>query len=126
MKSVVVALLILAVIIGGSIIFTNELDDVSQNLATKNDKLYDLICKEDFEQASDLLSELDDDISKKKLLLASVIDHTEIDKMVLNIEQAKAYVGERKKEDSLSFVNALSSMFSHIPKNYHVKIENIL
>lgn len=126
MKSVVVALLILAVIIGGSIIFTNELDDVSQNLATKNDKLYDLICKEDFEQASDLLSELDDDISKKKLLLASVIDHTEIDKMVLNIAQAKAYVGERKKEDSLSFVNALSSMFSHIPKNYHVKIENIL
>ena len=126
MKSVVVALLILAVIIGGSIIFTNELDDVSQNLATKNDKLYDLICKEDFEQASDLLSELDDDINKKKLLLASVIDHTEIDKMVLNIAQAKAYVGERKKEDSLSFVNALSSMFSHIPKNYHVKIENIL
>lgn len=126
MKSVIVALLILAVIIGGSIIFTNELDDVSQNLATKNDKLYDLICKEDFEQASDLLSELDDDISKKKLLLASVIDHTEIDKMVLNIAQAKAYVGERKKEDSLSFVNALSSMFSHIPKNYHVKIENIL
>lgn len=126
MKSVIVALLILTVIIGGSIIYTNNLDEVSKNLVSKNDKLYTLISEEKFEEASVLLSELDEEINKKRLLLASVIDHTEIDKITLNIAQAKAYVNEKKREDSLSFVSGLDSMFSHIPKNYHVKIENIL
>lgn len=126
MKSVLVALLILTVIIVGSIIYTNNLDEVSQNLVSKNDKLYTLISEEKFEEASVLLSELDEEINKKRLLLASVIDHTEIDKITLNIAQAKAYVNEKKREDSLSFVSGLDSMFSHIPKNYHVKIENIL
>lgn len=126
MKSVVVALLILAVIIGGSVIYTDNLDKVSKNLVLKNDKLYSLISEEKFEEASVLLSEIDEEIDKKRLLLASVIDHTEIDKIVLNIAQAKAYINERKKEDSLSYVSGLDSMFSHIPKNHHVKIENIL
>lgn len=126
MKSVVVALLILAVIVGGSVVYTNNLDKVSKNLVSKNDKLYTLISEEKFDEASKLLSELDDEIDEKRILLASVIDHTELDKIVLNIAQAKAYVSEHKKDDSLSYVSGLDSMFSHIPKNYHVKIENIL
>ena len=126
MKSVVVALLILAVIVGGSVVYTNNLDKVSKNLVLKNDKLYTLISEEKFDEASKLLSELDDEIDEKRILLASVIDHTELDKIVLNIAQAKAYVSEHKKDDSLSYVSGLDSMFSHIPKNYHVKIENIL
>lgn len=126
MKSVVVALLILAIIVGGSVVYTNNLDKVSKNLVLKNDKLYTLISEEKFDEASKLLSELDDEIDEKRILLASVIDHTELDKIVLNIAQAKAYVSEHKKDDSLSYVSGLDSMFSHIPKNYHVKIENIL
>ena len=96
------------------------------SLVLKNDKLYTLISEEKFDEASKLLSELDDEIDEKRILLASVIDHTELDKIVLNIAQAKAYVSEHKKDDSLSYVSGLDSMFSHIPKNYHVKIENIL
>lgn len=126
MKSVITALLILVIIVGGSILCTDRLDNFSHKLVLKNNTLHTLISENNFDDALTLLDELEADIKKKSLLLASVLDHTQIDKIKLSIAEAKAYVTEHNKADSLSFINALDSMFSHIHKNYQVRIENIL
>ena len=42
------------------------------------------------------------------------------------LEQMKVYIAEEKRSDALANCKSLSALFLHFPKNYKVKIENIL
>ena len=126
MKSLISAVLMAVVIIGGCLFYTNKLDDLSLELAEECINILSYIKDDNYDEAKEHTDELDEFLEQKKIILASFIDHNELDKIEMNLEQMKVYIAEENRADSLAYGKALSALFLHFPKNYKVKIENVL
>lgn len=126
MKSLIIAILIAATIIFGGIYATNKLSDVSVYLIEVCEQTSELIENEDFEKAEELAKKLKEGIEENYNMFAVSIDHNEIDKIEMNIDQLQVYIKEHQKADALAFGNVLLGLFEHLPKDYKLKLENIL
>lgn len=126
MKSLIIAILIAATIIFGGIYATNKLSDVSVYLIDICEKTSELIENEDFEKAEELAEEMKKSIEENYNMFAISIDHNEVDKIEMNIDQMQIYIKEQQKADALAFGNVLLGLFEHLPKDYKLKLENIL
>ena len=67
-----------------------------------------------------------DYVDEKKLSLAIIMDHTDLDKIEMGIAELKGYIEGEIKTDALAKCNSLDVMIRHMPKNYKLKIENVL
>lgn len=123
--------LIVAVVISFSIIFTgiyqaDKLEDMSSYLIEMCNKTNKEIENENFELAGEYVAKIESFVEENYTMLASTIDHNEVDKIDMNIDQMKAYIVQKQKADSLSYGNALLGLIEHLPKDHKLKIENIL
>lgn len=126
MKSLISALLIAAVIITGGLFYTRKLDELSEQLGEKCTDILSGVTDGDFNEAKKRAGELREFMDSKRVLLESCIDHSELDKIEINLEQMTVYIAEEKRADALAYGKALSNLFHHLPKNYQVRTENIL
>ncbi len=126
MKSLIVAIIIAFSIILTGVYSTKKLEDMSEYLIEMCDKTNKEIENDNFEKAEEYILEIEDFVEENYTMFASTIDHNEIDKIDMNIDQMKTYVAQGIKADSLSYGNILLGLIEHLPKDHRLKIENVL
>ena len=126
MKIFIVSICIFALIVVGGIFFSEYMDGISNELSELNAEVKVLIEKEDFGKASELADDLSKIIDDRKIVLASTIDHQTLDNIERNIAELCSYSESGQRFDALAKCEVLEVLFKHLPKNYAVKVENIL
>lgn len=126
MKSFVVSIIIAACIIGGSIAYSVYLDNLSEEMCVCSNEIKELINNEDYNEACRRTEELSGFLEKKKLSLASTMDHGSLDNIEKNIAELRVYALCGQKSDALAKCELLNVLFEHLPKSYRLNLENIL
>jgi len=126
MKSFWVALAIAAFLVGGGILFNMNIDNVTKDLSEKEEKITNLIEKESFDGAEKEIEELKKYIDDKMIVLASVVDHKNVDEIELCVAEIEGYTKEKSKTHALTKCKKLEHLISHLPINYSVTPQNIL
>lgn len=126
MKSIGIISVVGAIVIAICIFYTANLKSTSIELITINNEIFESVLNNDFKGAKESALKLESIIEEKRILLGSAIDHTELDKIEINLAQMKAYIEGGKKEDAISFINSLEFLFLHLPKNYEINFQNIM
>lgn len=126
MKGVIISVFIAVCIVVGSVAYTSHIGKVSDELGKINDEIMVCLDSEDYEQAAEKIKQLTDYLDKKRTLLAATGNHEEFDKIEMNISEMLGYTDGEKQTDAISRCKVLSFLFEHLPKNYEMKLENIL
>jgi len=126
MRSFIVSLIIGAFLITGSIIYTKNMERISSEMIECNDIIYSLVSEENYDEAATLVDSLKNYIERKNVMLAAIDNHEEIDKIENTIAQLEQYILQKSRADSLALSRVLDVHLQHLPKNYRLKLENIL
>ena len=126
MKSFWVAIVIAALLIGGGILFNKNIDRVTQELSEKEEKITALIEEKDFKEAEKEIDGLKKYIDEKMIVLASVVDHKNVDEIELCVAEIEGYTKEESKIEALTKCKKLEHLINHLPINYRVTLQNIL
>ncbi len=126
MKSFVISCIISVLIVVGSIIHMEYIEDVSKTMCEYTHKIQLSIESDDFSSAEMMSEELSLLLEKKRCIISSTMDHSMLDSIEKNLAELCAYTNGRQKHDALSKCEVLDLDFRHIPKNFTLKLENIL
>ncbi len=126
MKSFWVAVVIAALLIGGGILFNRNIDHVTEELSEKEEKITELIEEKKFKAAEKEIEGLKKYIDEKMIILASVVDHKNVDEIELCVAEIEGYTKEESKIEALTKCKKLEHLINHLPVNYKVTLQNIL
>lgn len=126
MKSVICAVLILIAIVGGGIIYTNRISDISKELCSIQRQASDHIQNDDYLNASECIKDIEEKLEKEKVFLGSGIDHNEVDDIHSNLAKIKMFVETENKSDALAYLESLNVHLVHLYESFKLKTENIL
>ena len=126
MKSFWAAVVIAALLIGGGVLFNKHIDHVTGEMSDKEEKITRLIEEENFGDANREIDNLKKYIDDKMIVLASVVDHKNIDEIELCVAEIEGYAKEKSRVEALSKCKKLEHLISHLPINYSVTLQNIL
>lgn len=126
MKGVVTAAIIALVMIVGGALYTNHIETVSEQLGSINDDIMVYLTDGNFEGAADEMGKLIEKLERNRVMLAATGDHADFDKIEMSISEMAGYISGSQQTDAISMCKVLSFMFEHMPKNYQLKLENIL
>lgn len=126
MKSFILVITIAAAIVASSLLYSGHMEKISAELLEKNQKVIECIEVEDYPNAAALAAELEDYIEAKRPFLAATIDHSKLDNIDTYVSQMKKYVQTGQKADSLSNCEVLQILMSRLPRDYMLRLENIL
>lgn len=126
MKAFITSIVIAAVIVAGSILYTHKLETISGELAAMNDVITEHIEKENYDDADKKISELGEYLEDKREMLATTGNHQELDNIQIYLSELKRFSQGEMKTDALSRCQVLDFLFHHLPQDYRLRIENIL
>ncbi|MBR5809085.1 MAG: DUF4363 family protein [Clostridia bacterium] len=126
MKSFWAAVVIAALLIGGGVLFNRHIDNVTEEMSQKEEKITALIEGESYDGAEKEIDSLKKYIDDKMIVLASVVDHKNIDEIELCVAEIEGYAQEKSKTEALARCKKLEHLISHLPINYSVTLQNIL
>ena len=126
MKTFWVAVAIGVLLIGGGIMFNRNIDSVTREMAEKEEKISALIDEKDFMGAEKELDDLSRYIDEKMIVLASVVDHKNVDDIEMCVAEIKGYAKEQDKASAIARCKKLEHLIGHLPINYRVTLQNIL
>lgn len=126
MKGVIVSAVIAVLLVFGSVAYTRHMENVSEELGTLNNYVIDALEREDYDTAREGVGRLNSYLDSHRTVLAATGNHEEFDKIEMNLSELSGYIGGGEQTDALSSCRVLSFLFSHLPHNYELKLENIL
>lgn len=126
MKSLIIALSIGLLTIVGSIAYTNHLESVTEQMTRENEIIAQALENERFEEANKSAKELIAFVREKRVILDAVGNHQELDDIEKNLCEMTAFTQEKNKDDSIAKCRVLSFLIESLPRNFKIKIENIL
>ena len=126
MRGVIAAAVITLAIICGSIMYTNSMVKISEELLEINDAVGEKISADDYEGAAKEIERLGEYIKDKRVFLSATGNHLRLDEIEMNVTELAGYNLEREKSDALAHCNQLSVQIEHLPRDYMVTLENIL
>ena len=126
MKSFFVAMAIFAILIGGGFAFNYCLNGTSERLIATCDKINGQVEGGNFSDAYKSAEELSEYIDSQKPLMSSILDHSNIDEIEKEISELLGYTQNRDMVNSTVSLKKLRHMFSHLPENYALTLQNIL
>lgn len=126
MKSFITSLIIAAVVIGSSLFYVHHISGISEEMIEENEKVIQSLETEDFDGALKGLNKLTERMDDKRTILAATGNHEELDKIEIYMLEARQYSEENCREDALARCRVLEMLFEHLPKNYRIRLENIL
>lgn len=126
MKSFFASLVIGAMIICGGILFNICINRVSEEFSEKCGSIALQIEKGDFAKAELMANDLSTSMDKKKILLASIINHESIDDIEMCITELCGYAEYGNGTEAMLRCRKLEHLFEHLPSNYGIKSQNIL
>ncbi|MCH5209973.1 MAG: DUF4363 family protein [Oscillospiraceae bacterium] len=126
MKGVIISLCIAAVIVAGSAAYTAHTKTVSRELGEINAGVMESLQNNDFDGAKEKIEQLTGYMERKRSILSATGNHEELDKMEMNISEMTGYTEGHQQTDAVSRCKVLAFLFEHFPKNYELKLGNIL
>lgn len=126
MRGVVISCVIAVMIVAGSLWYTHKIEKISEELAGINDKARQCLYVDDFDGAKVQIERLTECMEENRTMLAATGNHEDFDKIEMNISEALGYVTGYEKTDAISHCNVLGFLLEHLPKNYRLRLENIL
>lgn len=126
MKSFAASAVIAAVMVCGGILFNVCIKDISSDFCVRCGEIEEEIQNGNFEKAVILSGNLSDSMEERKLLLASIINHENIDEIEMCIAELCGYAEYADSAEAMLRCRKLEHLFEHLPSNYGIKPQNIL
>lgn len=126
MKSFITALAIAVILVCGGIVFNISINNISNDFRERCERITEEIQSGNYDEAARLSSELAEYSDRKKVLLASIINHENIDDIEMCITELEEYANNKKGAEALVRCRKLEHMFEHLPDDYSIKPQNIL
>lgn len=126
MKSLITVIIMAAALIGGGMLYMHQLHGVSEELIRINGDIEEAVKNDMFDKASDKIDELYGYLDEKEPYFEAFGDHEELDKIKMNLAELDEYIDAAHKTDAAAKTKVLDFLFKHLPKNYQLKVENIL
>lgn len=126
MKSVIISAILIAIVIWGSAAYTGTLEKVSSELIEINSQISSKLSNDDFNGAMQDIERLEEYIDSKNTFLSAMNNHAELDNIEMNLAELKRYTEGGAHTDAMSKSSVLDFLFAHLPKNYKLRLENIL
>lgn len=126
MRGVIVSAVIAVAIVAGSVLYSLGIRNISDELISINNGIMICLTDENYDGAKDELIRLIEYLERNSTMLATTGNHEEFNKIEINIYEMSGYINGKQKTDAISRCKVLDFLFNHIPKNYELKLENIL
>ena len=126
MKSLIISAALVAAVIWGSVSYTAALENVSSQMLELNSEISAALTEHDFDTASNYISSLEGYIDSKATFLSALNNHLELDNIEMSLSELKRYTEGHSHTDALSKCEVLDFLFMHLPKDYRLRLENIL
>ncbi len=126
MKSVIVSLILAAAVVTGSLMYTHKIDSVTAEMGDINSLIIQSLENEDFAQAKENIKDLKDCIEKNSIIMETMGNHEEADKIKMNLSELERFTDGEKRTDALSKCSVLNFLIDHLSEVSHLTIENIL
>jgi len=126
MKTFWGAILILAILVGAGVASNICLDRLSDELLDATSKINDDVESENFEKAYEKAEDLSEFIDKKKTLMASILNHENINDIEEVISDLLGYTKKSDITEASVSVKKLEHLFEHLPENYRLQLQNVL
>ena len=126
MKSMIAVLVMTAVLAAGGIWYMNKLNDVAEDLSGINDEVREEIENRRYKSASQKIDELYGYLDDEERYFEAFSDHEELDKIRMTLSEREEYTDAGAGTEALAKTNVLEFLFEHLPKNYRLRLENIL
>ena len=126
MRSFIISLVIAVLIVGGTVFSTYRIEVVSRKILDDNKKVVDAVNAEDYKKAKDLAQHMAEYVDDKKMSLSLIMDHGDLDKIEQGVAELQGYIEGEAKFDSIAKCKFLDVLIRHLPRNYKLKIENVL
>lgn len=126
MKSMIAVLVMTAVLAAGGIWYMNKLNDVAEDLSGINDEVREEIENRRYKSASQKIDELYGYLDDEERYFEAFSDHEELDKIRMTLSELEEYTDAGAGTEALAKTNVLEFLFEHLPKNYRLRLENIL
>lgn len=126
MRSFIISLVIAVLIVGGTVFSTYRIEVVSRKILDDNKKVVDAVNEEDYKKAKDLAQHMAEYVDDKKMSLSLIMDHGDLDKIEQGVAELQGYIEGEAKFDSIAKCKFLDVLIRHLPRNYKLKIENVL
>ena len=112
-------------ILAGGFIALYTLNSEAQSLDGDLLAIEEAIKNQNWDTASEKLEEFHSKWDKTSSLWSMLIDHYEIDNIVLIISQLVSYVKNKDKNEALSNMSSLKTLIRHIPEKESLSLKNI-
>ncbi len=126
MRSFILSIVLLGMINFFSILHSYALDKITNSLISQNNMIIEKIYDDSYDTALSQLNRLDEYVDSHHIILAATLDHSILNKIDEYIAEAGGYISECQRSDSLTACFRLSTFLENMPKNYRLKIDNIL
>ena len=126
MKSFIVTLIIGAVLVTGSVLYSHHLKTEADKLSEITDNIKESVKAEDYKSAENQTEKLNTCVSEYEKFFLATGDHLEIDNIKINLAELKSFIKHEMQSDAMSKIYVLEFLFEHLPHNTKVRIGNIL
>ena len=126
MRSLIVAIVIGTLTVMGSVSYSKHLDRISSEMMEKNREIETEILKDNYRGAAEKTKELSKYVRKKRTVLDAVGNHQELDEIERNLSELVAFSEDEMHADAMAKCYSLDFLIKALPRNFKMKIENIL
>ena len=126
MKSVIVAFVLSAAVVLGSMAYTRKMDEVTGEMEDINSAITLCLENDNFSGAGEKTELLKSCIERNAVLMETMGNHEETDKIKMKLSELERFIAGEKRTDALSKCGVLEFLIKHLRDVSHLTIENIL
>lgn len=126
MKTFIIALVILALMLGGGVFFTLTLDAISEEMVTYTDTIHISLQQGDLEDAKQQTQQLSQTWDKKKKVLTALIDHSYLSAIDISVAELTENINYEERSQASEKNAKIKTQMEDIAQNEHLYFENIL
>ncbi len=126
MKSFIVAVVILCIIIFGMCLHEMALSRANQELNEILEDIQISIIDKEWDRLSEETNRLNDKWDQMSKWMSCVIEHDEIDNIMISVASIKEYARYREIPELMAELSALYELINHIPIKERLLPQNIL
>lgn len=126
MKGMITALCFAVVIVAGSVWYTHEMTQISDELLEINTAVMQNLESDEFAAAVESANEMEQYLDNKRVFLAATDNHERLDAIEVYTEELLSFAEGGQKTDAISHCRALGLLIERIPRDYKLRAESIL
>ena len=126
MRGVIAALIVAAAIVGGSFVYTNKMNKISEGLAEINNSITEKIKSEEYAAAMDSIEDLRRAVDENRMFLTATCNHTRVDEIEKGLSELIGFASEEEKSEAYARCRSLGVLIGNLPRDNRISLENIL